>query len=96
MAGHVGLDPNRDVEWVAIPDGSLMELFAAGELEIFLGFPPEPQESARAGDRARDPKHLHGQALVGLFLLHAVRQQGLRSRSSDRDQALCSRHPQGR
>jgi NitT/TauT family transport system substrate-binding protein len=49
MAGHVGLDPNRDVEWVAIPDGSLMELFAAGELDVFLGFPPEPQDLRARG-----------------------------------------------
>jgi NitT/TauT family transport system substrate-binding protein len=49
MAAHVGLDPNRDLEWVAIPDGSLMELFAAGELDVFLGFPPEPQDLRARG-----------------------------------------------
>jgi NitT/TauT family transport system substrate-binding protein len=49
MAAHVGLDPNRDVEWVAIPDGSLMELFAAGELDVFLGFRRSRRICAREG-----------------------------------------------
>jgi NitT/TauT family transport system substrate-binding protein len=52
MAKHVGLDPNADIEWVVPPDGKAMELFAAGETEAFLGFPPEPQElRARGFDR---------------------------------------------
>jgi NitT/TauT family transport system substrate-binding protein len=52
MAKHVGLDPNTDIEWVVPPDGKAMELFAAGETEAFLGFPPEPQElRARGFDR---------------------------------------------
>jgi len=45
MAKHVGLDPNEDIEWVTSPEGSsALDLFAAGETEAFLGFPPEPQE----------------------------------------------------
>jgi NitT/TauT family transport system substrate-binding protein len=44
MAKHVGLDPKRDIEWVVPPDGNAKELFAAGETDAFLGFPPEPQE----------------------------------------------------
>jgi NitT/TauT family transport system substrate-binding protein len=52
MAKQVGLDPNADIEWVVPPDGKAMELFAAGETEAFLGFPPEPQElRARGFDR---------------------------------------------
>ena len=42
MANHVGLDPQRDIEWVTSPDA--MELFADGKVDAFLGFPPEPQE----------------------------------------------------
>ena len=30
MATYVGLDPQRDIEWVAPPDGNAMELFAEG------------------------------------------------------------------
>jgi NitT/TauT family transport system substrate-binding protein len=49
MAASVGLDPHKDVQWV---EGSAtdalglfpLELFAKGEVDAFLGFPPEPQE----------------------------------------------------
>jgi NitT/TauT family transport system substrate-binding protein len=52
MATYVGLDPKQDIEWVVPPDGKAMELFAAGETDAFLGFPPEPQElRARGFDR---------------------------------------------
>jgi NitT/TauT family transport system substrate-binding protein len=52
MATYVGLDPQRDIEWIVPPDGKAMELFAAGETDAFLGFPPEPQElRARSFDR---------------------------------------------
>jgi NitT/TauT family transport system substrate-binding protein len=52
MAKHVGLDPKEDIAWVVPADGNAMELFAAGETDAFLGFPPEPQElRARGFDR---------------------------------------------
>ena len=44
MAAHVGLDPHEDIDWVTSPTGNAMELFAAGKVDAFLGFPPEPQE----------------------------------------------------
>lgn len=49
MAKHVGLDPQEDIVWVVAGDAK--ELFAAGETDAFLGFPPEPQElrARRAG-----------------------------------------------
>lgn len=43
MFAYVGLDPKRDIEWVTEDSGSPLELFAAGETDAFLGFPPEPQ-----------------------------------------------------
>ena len=49
MAAHVGLDPARDIEWVASPDGNPMELFAQGKVDAFLGFPPEPQQLRARG-----------------------------------------------
>jgi NitT/TauT family transport system substrate-binding protein len=52
MAAYVGLDPVRDIEWVTRESGSPLELFAAGETDAFLGFPPEPQMlRARGHDR---------------------------------------------
>jgi NitT/TauT family transport system substrate-binding protein len=48
MVAQVGLDPQRDIEWVANPtdnlDSSVMERFVEGTVDAFLGFPPEPQE----------------------------------------------------
>jgi NitT/TauT family transport system substrate-binding protein len=44
MAAQVGLDPREDLNWVVPPQGDVMELFAAGKVDAFLGFPPEPQE----------------------------------------------------
>ena len=51
MATYVGLDPQRDIEWVAPPDGNAMELFVAGDTTRSR-FPTEPQElRARGFDR---------------------------------------------
>ena len=44
MLAHVGLDPRRDVDWVTRPVGESMQMFARGEIDAFMGFPPEPQE----------------------------------------------------
>ncbi|SCB55736.1 NitT/TauT family transport system substrate-binding protein [Bradyrhizobium shewense] len=43
MATLVGLDPNKDIEWVTSASVKPIELFAAGKIDAFLGFPPEPQ-----------------------------------------------------
>jgi len=40
MLSYVGLDPNTDVRWVT---ENSRELFAAGEIDAFLGFAPAPQ-----------------------------------------------------
>jgi NitT/TauT family transport system substrate-binding protein len=51
MVAQIGLDPERDVEWVASPIEAVadaatgsMERFAEGKVDAFLGFAPEPQE----------------------------------------------------
>jgi NitT/TauT family transport system substrate-binding protein len=44
MLAHVGLDPRRDVDWVTRPVAESMQMFARGEIDGFMGFPPEPQE----------------------------------------------------
>ena len=53
MLTYVGLDPNKDVKWVTSPSVRPKELFAAGKIDAFLGFPPEPQEL-----RARNIGHV--------------------------------------
>ena len=44
MAAHVGLDPHQDIDWVVPASGNAMTMFAEGEVDAFIGFPPEPQE----------------------------------------------------
>jgi NitT/TauT family transport system substrate-binding protein len=44
MVAYVGLDPVHDIIWVPSPNLTAKELFARGEVDAFLGFPPEPQE----------------------------------------------------
>jgi NitT/TauT family transport system substrate-binding protein len=44
MATYVGLDPQKDINWVTSTSPKPVELFAAGKIDAFLGFPPEPQE----------------------------------------------------
>jgi NitT/TauT family transport system substrate-binding protein len=50
IAANVGLDPGKDIRWI-IPEPSVkpIELFAAGKIDAFLGFPPEPQELRARG-----------------------------------------------
>src|SRR5262245_24687921 len=44
MGAHVGLDPEKDINWVPSSSPRPMELFAEGKIDAFLGLPPEPQE----------------------------------------------------
>jgi NitT/TauT family transport system substrate-binding protein len=54
MAAHVGVDPDKDINWVPAPPGAkAMDLFADGKTDAFLGLPPQPQEL-----RARQIGHL--------------------------------------
>src|SRR5262252_7461699 len=53
MAAQVGLDPEKDFQWVIDPKLKPLDLFAEGKIDAFLGFPPEPQEL-----RARHAGHV--------------------------------------
>jgi NitT/TauT family transport system substrate-binding protein len=53
MAAYVGLDPASDIDWVVNPDVSQVELFKAGKVDAFIGFPPEPKQPC-----ARDVGHV--------------------------------------
>jgi NitT/TauT family transport system substrate-binding protein len=53
MLVYVGLDPKADVRWVTTGEVRPKDLFAEGEIDAFLGFPPEPQEL-----RARNIGHV--------------------------------------
>jgi len=41
MAANVGLDVERDIEWVVTPNS--LDLLAEGEIDAFLATPPDPQ-----------------------------------------------------
>ena len=49
MLAYVGLDPRKDVNWVAHPPPESMQLLAEGKVDGFLAFPPEPQELKAKG-----------------------------------------------
>jgi NitT/TauT family transport system substrate-binding protein len=44
MAAYVGLDPHKDINWVALPLDEGMRSYTDGKADAFLGFPLEPQE----------------------------------------------------
>jgi NitT/TauT family transport system substrate-binding protein len=44
IAAHVGLDPQKDINWVTESALNPMTLFTAREVDAFLAAPPEPQE----------------------------------------------------
>jgi NitT/TauT family transport system substrate-binding protein len=53
MAAYVGLKPASDIDWVVNPEVSQVELFKAGKVDAFIGFPPEPKQPC-----ARDVGHV--------------------------------------
>jgi NitT/TauT family transport system substrate-binding protein len=44
MAALVGLDPAKDISWVADPAGKPIEQFIEGKIDAVLGVPPQPQD----------------------------------------------------
>jgi len=44
MAAHVGINPLKDITWVAHPVNEAIPLFAEGKVDAIMGFPPLAQE----------------------------------------------------
>ena len=44
MVAQVGLDPNRDINWIAPAAAEAKQMLADGKIDGYLGFPPDPQE----------------------------------------------------
>jgi NitT/TauT family transport system substrate-binding protein len=44
IVAYVGLDPSKDIQWVTSPRAEAMQRFAEGQVDAYIGFPPEPQE----------------------------------------------------
>jgi NitT/TauT family transport system substrate-binding protein len=53
MAAYVGLDPAHDIHWAINPLVKPTALYEKGQIDAFLGFPPEPQDL-----RARNIGHV--------------------------------------
>jgi NitT/TauT family transport system substrate-binding protein len=92
MAAHVGLNPNKDIRWVATGSADLLRLFEKGEIDVFLGQPPESRIL-----RARHVGHVILNTAVdrpwsSVFLLHAGGQPKLRSQVPGRYQTGATRH----
>ena len=49
MAAYVGLDPHRDINWVAHPLAEAVRLFTEGKTDALLAFPPGAQELRAKG-----------------------------------------------
>jgi NitT/TauT family transport system substrate-binding protein len=44
MLAQVGLDPRTDVTWASHEPAEAIQLLADGQVDAYLGFPPDPQE----------------------------------------------------
>src|SRR5499427_5628101 len=44
MAAYVGVNPQKDINWVVQRGDHAMQLLAEGKLDSLIGFPPEPQQ----------------------------------------------------
>lgn len=49
LIAYVGLDPDKDVEYVLVPKPEAMELFKQGKIDAFMSFPPGPQQLREQG-----------------------------------------------
>src|SRR5262252_207977 len=44
MAAYVGVDPQKDMNWVVHLGAQAMQLLTEGKIDALIGFPPEPQQ----------------------------------------------------
>src|SRR5262249_55038392 len=44
ILAYVGLNPDKDINWVVHPGVETKRLLAEGKIDALLGFPPDPQE----------------------------------------------------
>ena len=49
IVAYVGLDPSKDINWLEVSSDEAIKLFAKGNVDAFLGFPPEPQQLRAKG-----------------------------------------------
>ena len=44
IVAYVGLDPRKEIQWVTRPPVEAKQMLANGEIDAYMGFPPDPQE----------------------------------------------------
>ena len=49
ILSYVGIDPRHDVKWVVTTRSEARQLLAHGDVDAYLGFPPDPQELRQDG-----------------------------------------------
>ena len=49
LIAYVGLDPDKDVQYVDVPKDEAIELFKRGKIDAFMSFPPGPQQLRAEG-----------------------------------------------
>ena len=49
LVAYVGLDPDKDIEYVLVPKDEAMELFKRGKIDALMSFPPGPQQLREQG-----------------------------------------------
>jgi NitT/TauT family transport system substrate-binding protein len=49
ILSYVGIDPRRDVKWVVTTRLQARQLLSRGDVDAYLGFPPDPQEMREDG-----------------------------------------------
>ena len=95
MAAYVGLDPAHDIHWAINPLVKPTALYEKGQIDAFLGFPPEPQDL-----RARNIGHVVVNSAVDrpwsqYFCCMLAGKSRLCRQIPGCDQARVARHPQG-
>ena len=49
LVAYVGLDPDKDIEYVLVPNDEALELFKSGKIDAFMSVPPGPQQLREQG-----------------------------------------------
>ena len=94
-AAHIGLDPAKDITWVASESPTPEELFGNGKLDAVVGSAPiSSGSSCSTAWPCSCQQHL-GLSLVAILLLHSVGQSQLRAQASGCDQACGTRLSEG-
>jgi len=49
LVAYVGLDPDKDIEYVLLPNDEALELFKSGKIDALMSVPPVPQQLREQG-----------------------------------------------